>query len=154
MFAKIRNAKKEDFAKIFNLINELAKFEKLEPPDFNSGQRLFNDAFGSKPSFKVLVAETIKEKEIIGYVFYFFTYSSFLARKTLYLEDIFVTESKRGLGIGKLFFDKLAETAKKEGCGRMEWSVLDWNENAIKFYNKIGARPLSEWIYYRLNVQS
>ena len=153
MFAKIRNAKKEDFAKVFNLINELAKFEKLEPPDFNSGQRLFNEAFGTKPAFKVLVAETSKDKEIIGYAFYFFTYSSFLAKKTLYLEDIFVTETKRGLGIGKLFFDKLIETAKKERCGRMEWSVLDWNENAIKFYNRLGAKPLNEWIYYRLNVE-
>ncbi len=91
-------------------------------------------------------------KEITGYAFYFFSYSSFLARKTLYLEDIFITESKRRLGIGKLFFRELIKIAKKEKCGRMEWCVLDWNTKAIDFYNKLGAKPLNDWIYYRLKL--
>ena len=146
----IRKAKKTDFDKIAVLISELANFEKLDPPEKKAEKRLFKDAFGKKPSFRVLVA--VHEKEIAGYAFYFFSYSSFLARKTLYLEDIFITETKRKLGIGKLFFNKLNKIAKKEKCGRMEWCVLDWNKKAIDFYNKLGAKPLNDWIYYRLRL--
>jgi GNAT superfamily N-acetyltransferase len=148
MSVKIRKAKKNDFKKVFKLINELADFEKLTPPDKKAKKRLFKGAFGKKPVFKMLVAE--HNKEITGYAIYFFTYSSFLAKKTLYLEDIFITESKRNLGIGKLFFNELVKISKKEKCGRMEWCVLDWNKNAIEFYNKLGAKPLNDWIYYRL----
>jgi GNAT superfamily N-acetyltransferase len=152
MDVKIRKAKKSDFKKIFALINELAEFEKLVPPDSKAKKRLFKDAFRKKPAYRLLVAET--GKEIAGYAFYFYSYSSFLAKKTLYLEDIFITGSKRNLGIGKLFFDKLVSIAEKQNCGRMEWCVLDWNKNAIEFYNKLGAKPLTEWIYYRLRVES
>ena len=144
---KIRQAVKKDSKEIINLILELAKFEKLSPPNETAKKRLLKDAFGSRPSFNVVLAEL--EGKIIGYAFYFFTYSSFLARKTLYLEDIFITESIRRLGAGKLFFNELIKIAKKEKCGRMEWCVLDWNKNAINFYNKLGAKPLNDWIYYR-----
>lgn len=147
---KIRKAKKEDFAVIVKLITELADFEKLTPPDKKAQKRLFNDAFGKNPVFKMLVAEA--DGVISGYAFYFYSYSSFLAKKTLYLEDIFITESKRKLGIGQLFMQKLIKTAEKENCGRMEWCVLDWNKNAIDFYNRLGAKPLTEWIYYRLKL--
>src|SRR5690349_2793509 len=152
MNVKIRKAKKQDFESVFRLINELAEFEKLTPPDSKAKKRLIKDAFGKKPAYKLLVAEF--DKDIVGYAFYFFSYSSFLAKKTLYLEDIFVTEQKRKLGIGKLFFEKLTQIAEKENCGRMEWCVLDWNKKAIDFYNKLGARPLNEWIYYRMSVES
>jgi len=148
MRVKIRKAKKKDFDSVINLIIELAKFEKLEPPKDKAIKRLYKDAFGKKPAFRILVAQT--EKEIIGYGFYFFTYSSFLARKTLYLEDIFITESKRNLGVGKFFLNELVKIAKKQKCGRMEWCVLDWNKNAIDFYDKFGAKPLKDWIYYRM----
>jgi len=148
MRVKIRKAKKKDFESVINLIIELAKFEKLEPPKDKAIKRLYKDAFGKKPAFRILVAQT--EKEIIGYAFYFFTYSSFLARKTLYLEDIFITESKRNLGVGKFFLNELVKIAKKQKCGRMEWCVLDWNKNAIDFYDKFGAKPLKDWIYYRM----
>ena len=150
MSIKIRKAKKTDFKRIIRLIKELAEFEKLDPPDRKAEDRLLKDAFGKNPAFKVIVA--LHDKEIAGYAFYFFSYSSFLARKTLYLEDIFITESKRRLGIGKLFFKELIKIAKKEKCGRMEWCVLDWNKNAIDFYNKLGAKPLDNWIYYRLKL--
>ena len=146
---KIRKAKKQDFKNVVDLINELAKFEKLPPPDSSAVKRLKDDAFGENPMFKILVAES--ENGIAGYAFYFFTYSSFRARKTLYLEDIFITESMRRSGIGKLFFQELLKISKKQKCGRMEWCVLDWNTNAINFYNKHGAEPLKEWIYYRMN---
>ena len=147
---KIRKARKTDFKKVFSLIKELASFEKLQPPDAKAEKRLFKDAFGRNPAYKMLVAED--GKDIIGYAFYFYSYSSFLAKKTLYLEDIFITESKRSRGIGKMFFSELAKIARKENCGRMEWCVLDWNKNAIEFYNKLGAKPLSEWLYYRLMI--
>jgi len=149
---KIRKAKKSDFKSIVKLITELADFEKLTPPGKKAQKRLLKDAFGKNPVFKMLVAEA--DGVISGYAFYFFSYSSFLAKKTLYLEDIFITESKRNLGIGKLFFQKLVNIADKKNCGRMEWCVLDWNKNAIDFYNRLGAKPLTEWIYYRLNLSS
>lgn len=152
MSLKIRKAKKSDFEDVFRLITELADFEKLTPPDAKAKHRLFKDAFGKKPAYKMLVA--LHNKQIAGYAFYFYSYSSFLARKTLYLEDIFITENKRSLGIGKLFMAELVKTAEKEKCGRMEWCVLDWNKNAINFYDKLGAKPLNEWIYYRLKVKS
>lgn len=152
MKPKIRKARKNDFDKIFNLIKELAYFEKLQPPSSAAKKRLYNNAFGKKPLYYILVSEA--GDEITGYAFYFFTYSSFLARKTLYLEDIFVTQSARSKGIGQAFFKELLNTAKKEKCGRMEWCVLDWNKNAIKFYNKLGAKPLGDWIYYRKIIKS
>ncbi len=145
---KIRKAKPKDFENIFRLMNELARYEKLTPPDKKAKKRLREGAFGKDPSYKILVA--VNKKEIIGYAFYFYTFSSFLAKKTLYLEDLFITEPKRRFGVGKLFFNELKKIAVKNKCGRMEWAVLDWNKSAINFYNKLGALPLNNWIYYRL----
>lgn len=147
---KIKKAKKEDFDKILDLIKELAAFEKLEGPDKIAARRLYKDTFGKKPLINMLVAK--EGKEILGYAIYFESYSSFLAKKTLFLEDIFITQSRRNTGIGKLFFDKLIEVANDKACGRVEWAVLDWNIDAIAFYNKIGAQPLSNWEYYRLTL--
>lgn len=145
---KIRTAKKSDSESIIRLINELAEFEKLVPPGKQGNRRLIKDAFSKNPPFKVLLAET--ENDIAGYAFYFFTYSSFVARKSLYLEDIFISEKYRGRGIGKVFMDKLVNIARKNKCGRMEWVVLDWNVNAIRFYDNYGAKELTEWKTYRL----
>jgi len=150
MNIKIRTAKKTDGNEIIALIEELAMFEKLPPPDKNAKNRLLRNAFGNNPLFFILVAED--GRKIVGYAFYFFTYSSFLAKRTLYLEDIFITESRRNHGIGKLFWNKLLNIAGKNSCGRMEWCVLDWNKNAIGFYEKLGAGELKEWKYYRLSL--
>ena len=147
---KIRKAKKSDLNDILRLITELAEFEKLNPPDRSANKRLKKNAFSKNPSFKILLAES--GKKIIGYAFYFLTYSSFMARKTLYLEDIFISEKFRNKGIGKMFFEKLISIAKKSKCARMEWVVLDWNINAIKFYDKLGAKELKEWKTYRLHL--
>lgn len=147
---KIKKAKKGDFDKIIDLVKELAAFEKLEGPDDIAVRRLFKDTFGKKRLINMLVAK--EGKEILGYAIYFESYSSFLAKKTLFLEDIFITQSRRNTGIGKLFFDRLIEIANDMGCGRVEWAVLDWNIDAIAFYNKIGATPLSNWEYYRLTL--
>ena len=150
MKIRIRKAKKEDSKQILDLIVKLAKFEKLTPPDKRSMDRMIIDAFSKSPLFKILVAET--EGVLMGYAFYFFTYSTFLAKKTLYLEDIFITEKYRGTGIGKLFLDKLVRIAKNNKCGRMEWIVLDWNTKAINFYKNIGAEEMKEWKFFRLKI--
>ncbi|MEO8666332.1 MAG: GNAT family N-acetyltransferase, partial [Ignavibacteria bacterium] len=135
---------------ILRLVEELAVFEKLTPPDTQARKRLIGDAFSKRPPFKILLAET--NNDISGYAFYFFTYSSFLSRKTLYLEDIFISDKYRNRGIGKLFFEKLNDIAAKNKCGRMEWVVLDWNTNAIKFYDNLGASELKEWKTYRMSL--
>jgi GNAT superfamily N-acetyltransferase len=147
---KIKRAKKGDFDKIVSLIKELAAYEKLDGPDDIAVRRLHKDTFGKKPLINMLVAK--EGKEILGYAIYFESYSSFLAKKTLFLEDLFITQTRRNSGIGKLFFDRLIEIANDKGCGRVEWAVLDWNIDAIAFYNKIGATPLSNWEYYRLTL--
>jgi len=147
---KILKAKSADFESVFELIVELAHFEKLKPPNRAAKKRLFKDAFGEKPLYNIIIAKD--GNQITGYAFYFYTYSSFLAKKTLYLEDIYITQNERTKGTGKLFFNELVKIAKKENCRRMEWCVLDWNKNAIKFYNKLGAKPLKDWIYYRKTI--
>lgn len=146
----IRDSRPEDAEEIISLIIELADFEKLEPPDEDARNRLINDAFGENPYFRVMIAES--DDKAIGYAFYFFTYSSFLAKRTLYLEDIYISNEFRGQGIGKQFMSKLMETASENNCGRMEWVVLDWNTRAIEFYEKLGARELKEWKTYRLPI--
>jgi len=153
MNLKIFKAKKKHSKDIIRLINKLAEFEKLEPPDKAAKRRLIKDAFpakGKKPSFHILGVSY--ENEIVAYAFYFFTYSSFLARKTLYLEDIFISSDYRNKGIGKMLMKELEKIARKNGCGRMEWCVLDWNTNAINFYEKLGAKHLKEWKNYRISL--
>ncbi|MFZ1322938.1 MAG: GNAT family N-acetyltransferase [Ignavibacteria bacterium] len=144
---KIRKAVKSDKKSILKLVKELAEFEKLTFLDGKAEERLMRDAFSNDPPFRTIVAEA--DKKVIGYAFYFFTYSSFFAKKTLYLEDIYISEKYRNLGIGKEYFKELLNIAKKNKCGRMEWVVLDWNENAIKFYEKLGAYELKEWKTFR-----
>lgn len=149
---KIRPALKSDSKTITKLILELAEFEKLTPPGKKGRKRLIRHAFSKNPPFKILLAET--DSGTAGYAFYFFTYSSFAARRTLYLEDIFISEKFRGKGIGRMFMDKLRNIAMKNKCGRMEWVVLDWNVNAIKFYEKYGAKELTEWKTFRMTFEN
>lgn len=146
----IRSAENADVPNILRLVRELAKFENLGPPDADGQERLIDDAFTQNPPFKILLADI--EHQVVGYAIYFFTYSSFLAKKTLYLEDLFITESFRARGIGKLFFKELRSIAKQNKCGRMEWIVLDWNKDAIDFYDSMGANQMKSWKIYRLDV--
>ena len=152
MRIKVHKARKSDSKEILKLINELADFEKLTPPDSNARKRLINDAFGKNPVFNILLAK--EGSKSVGYAFYFFTYSSFLAKKTLYLEDIFVSETYRKLGVGRMLMEELIKIAKGHKCGRMEWCVLDWNFNAIRFYENLGAEHLKEWLYYRMSFDN
>ncbi|MBI4399633.1 GNAT family N-acetyltransferase [Candidatus Micrarchaeota archaeon] len=148
---EIRKGEAKNAQDFVNLVKELAEFEKLKGPDKDAQHRLIEDGFGKNKKFNILLA--FEGKKAVGYAVYFFTYSTFLARSTVYLEDIFVLEETRVKGIGKKLFLACAMEAVKNECNRMEFSVLDWNVNAIKFYEKLGAKRLREWLYYRLDYQ-
>ncbi|HYC11802.1 MAG TPA: GNAT family N-acetyltransferase [Nitrososphaerales archaeon] len=147
MKISIRRGRRSDTVAFLGLLTALANFEKLEPPDEPSRHRLVEDIFARR-RLGLFVATA--GADIVGYALYFYSYSSFLARPTLYLEDIFVPEDHRGRGIGSSLFHRCLKEAESSGCGRMEWAVLTWNLGAIGFYEKVGARKLDEWHVYRL----
>lgn len=146
----VRKAGADDAENILRLVRELAEFEKLDPPDDEACYRLIRDAFGDKPLYYPLLAEI--NGKCAGYAFYFFTYSSFLAKPTLYLEDIYISRDLRNRGIGRAVFNELKRIAAEMNCGRMEWVVLDWNINAIRFYEREGAEELTDWKTFRLTL--
>lgn len=146
---KIRPAARRDLPGIVALVTKLAEFEKLKPPDASAVRRYAQHGFGRRPYFRILVVE--RDGALVGYAFYFFTYSTFLARPSLYLEDIFIRPDCRSRGIGEKVMRELARIARREGCGRMEWCVLDWNRSAQRFYRRLGARHLKNWFFYRLD---
>jgi len=143
----IRKATRSDSLAFLGLLVNLAKFEHLDPPDAAARRRIIKDVFARKRA-KLLLA--FVGKQPAGYAFYFYTYSTFLAKPTLYLEDIFVAEKFRKRGIGLALFTSCVKEAARRDCGRFELSVLTWNKNAIKFYEKLGAKRLKEWHYYRM----
>jgi GNAT superfamily N-acetyltransferase len=144
----IRRATSADGPAFLALVQALADYEHLPPPPPEAQQRLLCDAFGERPRFDLFLAEV--GGQVVAYAVVFETYSTFLARPTLYLEDIFVLPEHRRRGVGDaLFRFCMAETLRR-GCGRMEWAVLDWNTPAISFYEKQGAKRLREWLPYRL----
>lgn len=144
----IRRARKADSKQIIDLLVGLANFERLEPPSEAGRNRILADLF-ERSRIEVFVAE--EKGKVLGYALYFFTYSSFLAKPTLYLEDIFVLEQHRKRGVGFSLFRRCVDEAIAQGCGRMEWAVLTWNEKATQFYEKLGARRMSDWYVYRLD---
>jgi GNAT superfamily N-acetyltransferase len=145
--AIIRKATKKDSREFLNLLIGLANFEHLDPPNAAAKHRIISDIFVKKGANLFLALVGSKP---VGYALYFFTYSSFLAKPTLYLEDIFVLEKFRRKKIGLSLFMKCIDEAARNNCGRFEFSVLTWNRNAIKFYEKLGAKRLKEWYYYRI----
>lgn len=145
----IRKATVQDAPTIISLIISLAEFERLPPPDEEARQRLIGDAFGDHPRFEIFLAET--GGQVAGYAFVFETYSTFLALPTLYLEDLFVLTEFRGKGVGYALFKHCAQEAIRRGCGRLDWTVLDWNRQAISFYERLGAKHLNDWHLYRLD---
>ncbi len=144
---RIRAARPSDGKPFLALVLALAEFEKLRPPDAAARRRLLADAFGRRPRFRLWVAEL--DRRVVGYAVFYFTYSSFLARPTLYLEDLFVHPDARGRGVATAVMQALAREAVKQGCGRFEWTVLDWNERAIRLYRGLGATQMKEWILCR-----
>lgn len=145
---KIRLATRADKASLLHLIDAHADFEKMPRPTQEARDGLMRDGFGDHRRFSAFLASI--DGEDVGYAITYEGYASFLGRPTLYLEDIFVYESARGKGFGGTMFRFLAEEAVDRGCARMEWIVIDWNENAIGFYERRGAVQLSEWHTYRL----
>jgi GNAT superfamily N-acetyltransferase len=148
---RIRAAALDDAETFLALVDALADYEKLDRPTPEARQRLVADGFGDGPRrFQPWLA--FADGRAVAYAITLETYSSFLALPTLYLEDLFVLPDARRLGIGRAFFRFLAGEAVRRGCGRMEWVVLDWNQLAIDFYEKLGARRLTEWFTYRLTA--
>lgn len=144
----IRPASSKDSRIFLQLIDALADFEKLKRPSPAGRKRLLRDGFGKRKRFDALLA--FVDGTPVGYAIVFETYSSFLALPTLYLEDIFILPEYRRMGVGLNLFLHCVVEAKKRRCGRMEWTVLDWNRNAIRFYEKLGAQHLKEWFPFRL----
>jgi GNAT superfamily N-acetyltransferase len=147
----IRKVTKRNGRTLVSLVEALARYEKLRPPTIAAKRRLLRDCSGRGKRFDAWLAYA--DGEAAGYALVFETYSSFLARPVLYLEDIFVLPSRRGSGIGKDLFRFLAAEAKRRGCGRLEWVVLDWNAGAKRFYRRLGARALDSWEHFRLDLR-
>lgn len=148
----IRPAKKSDAPLILHFIQELAKFEKLSHEVVATVPQLRKTLFGKGATAEVLVA--FYDKKPAGFALFFPSYSTFLGKPGLYLEDLFVLPDLRSLGIGSALLRELARIARKRKCGRLEWSVLNWNTRAIKLYRGIGAKPQSEWTVYRMKEKA
>ncbi|ULJ75616.1 GNAT family N-acetyltransferase [Rhizobium gallicum] len=145
----IREAVREDAATLLGFIRELAIYEKAEHEVAATIQKIEESIFGTNSVTRALICE--QDGGPVGMAIWFFNYSTWQAKNGLYLEDLYVTPAARGLGAGKALLKRLAEIALETGCGRFEWSVLDWNEPAIRVYEAIGAEPMNEWIRYRLS---
>jgi GNAT superfamily N-acetyltransferase len=147
----VRRATPADSALILDFIQQLAQYEKLEHQCVATADQVRDSLFGPNPRAESLLA--FEGDQPAGFAVYFFSYSTFLAKYGLYLEDLFVKPHLRGRGIGKRIFLELLRLAKDNHCGRFEWSVLDWNKPAIDFYESLGAKPQAEWIRYRLEEE-
>jgi len=148
----IREANKSDSSLILKFVKELAKYEKAEHEVLATVSTIESSIFGENSSTKALICES--NDQPIGFAVYFFNYSTWQGKNGLYLEDLYVSHSERGTGAGKLLLKYLAKLAVENDCGRFEWSVLDWNTPAIKFYESLGAKPKSEWLGYQLTGAS
>ena len=148
MTVRIRSATSDDVPVIAELIRGLARFEKLEHAVTMSDELLASALFGERPYAEVLLAGD--DGQAVGFALFFHNFSTFLGRPGIYLEDLFVLPEQRGRGIGRQLLVELARLAVERKCGRLEWAVLDWNRDAIGFYERLGARPNSDWTVYRL----
>ena len=145
---KIESIKNSNFDEFLYLIKKLAEYEKLSPPNEKAKKQLRKDGLSKNQKYEAYVGKI--DDKYVGYVIFFMAYSSFLAKPTLYLEDIFVLKEYRKNGIGQKLFNFIVLKAKERKCGRIEWHVLDWNEPGIKFYEKNNAKHISNWLFYRL----
>ncbi|HWO04166.1 MAG TPA: GNAT family N-acetyltransferase [Methylomirabilota bacterium] len=144
----IRAGTARDVPTILALIRGLAEYERLAHQMEATPARVRAHGFGPRRYFQTLICR--RGGRPVGFALYFFTYSTFLARPSLYLEDLFVLPEERGTGAGKALLRALARIAVRRGCGRMEWAVLDWNRPAIRFYRRLGAQLRRQWILTRL----
>jgi GNAT superfamily N-acetyltransferase len=148
----IRAGTAADVPAIAELIRGLARYEKLEQGVTMTEELLAKNLFGPQRFAETLLAE--EEGTPIGFALFFHNFSTFLALPGIYLEDLFVVPEHRGSGVGRALLKELARIAVARGCGRLEWSVLDWNRDAIGFYERLGATPNSEWTVYRLTGEA
>jgi GNAT superfamily N-acetyltransferase len=145
----IRKAIPADVPLVASLIRELAEYERLLPQVTMTEERLAGHLFGERPYAEVVLAEEVAGRPL-GFALFFHNFSTFLGLPGIYLEDLYVRPAQRGSGVGRALLEHVARLARERGCGRLEWSVLDWNEPAIGFYNRLGARANSDWTVYRL----
>ena len=150
--AEIRRATRADIPVVLELIHALAEYEKLAHLVRADAALLADELFGASSPAETLLC--IAQNRAVGFAVYFHNFSTFMGRKGLFLEDLFVRPEQRGRGYGKALFMHVARTAHERGCGRFEWSVLDWNTPAIDFYTAAGAKPQDEWTVYRLEGEA
>jgi GNAT superfamily N-acetyltransferase len=148
----IRPAIPDDVPTIASMIRELADYEVLAHEVTMEEGKLREHLFGGRPYAEVLVAETAQE--VVGFALFFHNYSTFVGKPGIYLEDLYVRPSFRKHGHGKGLLQAVAQLALERGCGRLEWSVLDWNEPSIAFYKSLGARAMDEWTIYRVTGEA
>jgi len=148
----IRNAIATDIPLILSFIKELAEYEKLSSEVVATEAILTESLFGERSPAEVVIGNY--KNEPVAFALFFHNFSTFLGKPGLYLEDLYVRPEMRGKGIGKVLISYLANLAKKRGCGRLEWWVLDWNKSAIQFYHSIGARPMNEWTVQRVDGEA
>ena len=146
---RVREASEGDVPLILSFIRELAEYEKLSDEVVATEGTLRESLFGERRYAEVLIAE--HDGAPAGFALFFHSFSTFLGKPGLYLEDLYVKPAFRGAGIGKKMLVRLASLAVGRGCGRLEWWVLDWNEPAIGFYRSVGAEPMDDWTVYRVS---
>jgi GNAT superfamily N-acetyltransferase len=148
MALRIERATEQDVPAIVRLVRHLGEYEKLAHDMVSSEDDFRKALFGPRRNVEALMA--FAGDTAVGFALYFYSFSTFLGRRGIYLEDLFVEPEYRGQGVGKALLERLARIAKDEDCGRMEWSVLTWNQPSIDFYHRIGAVALEEWRTFRL----
>lgn len=148
----LRTATERDVPLILSFIRELAEYERLSHEVVATEQLLRASLFGERPAAEVVVGDYGDEPA--GFTLFFHNFSTFLGRPGSYLEDLYVTPGLRGRGVGRAMLAYLAKLAKERGCGRLEWSVLYWNEPAIKLYKSIGATPMDDWTVFRVTGEA
>lgn len=155
---RIRFAEERDVPVILQLIRDLAEYERLAHEAVSTEDDLRRTLFGPRPYAEVLLAESTRETNapppVLGFALFFHNYSTFLGKPGLYLEDLFVRPECRGRGVGAGLLRHLARLARERGCGRFEWSVLDWNQPAIDFYRRLGAEPMDGWTVFRVTGEA
>lgn len=152
MSLRIDVATRDDVTTVLALVRELAEFEQLAHEVVATEAQVAESLFGERRAIECAIARV--DGAVAGFALWFHNYSTFLGRAGLYLEDLYVRPQYRGHGVGKALLAHLAALAGERGCGRMEWSVLDWNRRAIEFYESLGARPVDGWTVYRLTGEA
>jgi len=147
----INQVTRDEVPGLLELIRELARFEKLEHEVEATTDSLTESLFGSKPVAGALFGRV--NGELAGYALYFFTFSSFIGRSGIWLEDLYVRPAYRRQGLGRVMIKAVARIGAERNCGRFEWTALNWNKNALDFYRKLGAQTMDEWVLVRLNSE-